>query len=220
MPGWLRCLSTERPWRGRSLRQTCKEKRSRGRGAQRARPRETIEKGGRDGAFSEGIMRSYMKERKRKPFILSFESYGRNRHRGNVCRDGGRYLCAGLSCENVVIPLTWSEELGKFLFVWITWLGISLGERKGEHIKITMPSGQTSALPGGAGHQHSYQDHYDHYLCRYILLRNHAGVFPRWERIMRASRSAFPVLSLRWLSAVGWMILRSVWALDGRQVSV
>ena len=34
--------------------------------------------------------------------------------------------------------LTWSEELGKFLFVWITWLGISLGERKGEHIKITM----------------------------------------------------------------------------------
>ena len=34
--------------------------------------------------------------------------------------------------------LSWSEELGKFLFVWITWLGISLGERKGEHIKITM----------------------------------------------------------------------------------
>lgn len=34
--------------------------------------------------------------------------------------------------------LVWSEELGKFLFVWITWLGISLGERKGEHIKITM----------------------------------------------------------------------------------
>ena len=34
--------------------------------------------------------------------------------------------------------LSWSEELGKFLFVWITWLGISLGERMGEHIKITM----------------------------------------------------------------------------------
>lgn len=34
--------------------------------------------------------------------------------------------------------LTWSEELGKFLFVWISWLGISLGQRKGEHIKITM----------------------------------------------------------------------------------
>ena len=34
--------------------------------------------------------------------------------------------------------LSWSEELGKFFFVWITWLGISLGERMGEHIKITM----------------------------------------------------------------------------------
>lgn len=35
-------------------------------------------------------------------------------------------------------PLPWSEELGKFLFVWISWLGISLGARYGEHIKITM----------------------------------------------------------------------------------
>lgn len=34
--------------------------------------------------------------------------------------------------------LYWSEELGKFLFVWISWLGISLGEREGEHIKITI----------------------------------------------------------------------------------
>ena len=34
--------------------------------------------------------------------------------------------------------LYWSEELGKFLFVWISWLGISIGQRKGEHIKITM----------------------------------------------------------------------------------
>lgn len=34
--------------------------------------------------------------------------------------------------------LVWSEELGKFLFVWISWLGISIGQREGEHIKITM----------------------------------------------------------------------------------
>lgn len=34
--------------------------------------------------------------------------------------------------------LSWSEELGKFLFVWISWLGISIGQREGEHIKITM----------------------------------------------------------------------------------
>lgn len=33
--------------------------------------------------------------------------------------------------------LSWSEELGKFLFVWISWMGISLGQREGEHIKIT-----------------------------------------------------------------------------------
>jgi len=34
--------------------------------------------------------------------------------------------------------LYWSEELGKFLFVWISWLGISIGKRRGEHIKITL----------------------------------------------------------------------------------
>lgn len=33
--------------------------------------------------------------------------------------------------------LSWSEELGKFIFVWISWLGISVGQMKGEHIKIT-----------------------------------------------------------------------------------
>lgn len=33
---------------------------------------------------------------------------------------------------------SWSEELGKFLFVWISWLGISIGHRKREHITITM----------------------------------------------------------------------------------
>ena len=34
--------------------------------------------------------------------------------------------------------LPWTEELGKFLFVWISWLGISIGEKRGEHIKITL----------------------------------------------------------------------------------
>jgi len=34
--------------------------------------------------------------------------------------------------------LTWSEELGKFLFVWLSWLGISIGHRRREHIKITL----------------------------------------------------------------------------------
>lgn len=34
--------------------------------------------------------------------------------------------------------LPWSEELGKFLFVWLSWLGISIGHRRKEHIKITI----------------------------------------------------------------------------------
>lgn len=34
--------------------------------------------------------------------------------------------------------LSWSEEMGKFLFVWISWLGISIGAREDEHIRITM----------------------------------------------------------------------------------
>lgn len=33
---------------------------------------------------------------------------------------------------------SWSEELGKFLFVWLSWLGISIGHRRREHIKITL----------------------------------------------------------------------------------
>jgi len=33
---------------------------------------------------------------------------------------------------------SWSEELGKFLFVWISWLGISIGARRAEHIKIAL----------------------------------------------------------------------------------
>lgn len=34
--------------------------------------------------------------------------------------------------------LSWSEELGKFLFVWLSWLGISIGHRRKEHIRITL----------------------------------------------------------------------------------
>jgi TRAP-type C4-dicarboxylate transport system permease small subunit len=34
--------------------------------------------------------------------------------------------------------LYWSEELARFLFVWVSWIGISLGQKKGEHIVITL----------------------------------------------------------------------------------
>ena len=34
--------------------------------------------------------------------------------------------------------ISWSEALGRYLFVWVSWLGVSIGAREGEHIKITM----------------------------------------------------------------------------------
>jgi len=34
--------------------------------------------------------------------------------------------------------LSWSEELGRFMFEWLTWIGMSIGAKKGQHIKITM----------------------------------------------------------------------------------
>lgn len=34
--------------------------------------------------------------------------------------------------------LSWSEELARIMFIWASWIGISLGEKKSEHIKITM----------------------------------------------------------------------------------
>lgn len=34
--------------------------------------------------------------------------------------------------------LSWSEELGKFIFVWISWIGIAIGQKRGEHIRITL----------------------------------------------------------------------------------
>lgn len=36
--------------------------------------------------------------------------------------------------------LSWSEELARFLFVWASWMGISFGQKKGEHITITLVS--------------------------------------------------------------------------------
>lgn len=35
-------------------------------------------------------------------------------------------------------PLSWVEELARVIFIWVSWLGISLGQRHGEHIKVTM----------------------------------------------------------------------------------
>ncbi len=32
--------------------------------------------------------------------------------------------------------LSWSEELARYLFIWQTWLGISIGVRDGKHIRV------------------------------------------------------------------------------------
>lgn len=34
--------------------------------------------------------------------------------------------------------LSWSEELGRYIFIWLSWLGVSIGARKGGHIRIEM----------------------------------------------------------------------------------
>ena len=34
--------------------------------------------------------------------------------------------------------LLWAEELSRYLFVWESWLGISMGARMGEHITVEM----------------------------------------------------------------------------------
>ena len=34
--------------------------------------------------------------------------------------------------------LSWSEELARILFIWMSWIGISFGQKRGEHIKITL----------------------------------------------------------------------------------
>jgi len=45
--------------------------------------------------------------------------------------------------------LAWTDELSRILYVWITWIGVSLGEAKNEHIRITM---LTDRLPFRVAH--------------------------------------------------------------------
>lgn len=34
--------------------------------------------------------------------------------------------------------LSWSEELARMIFIWASWIGISFGQKRGEHIKIIL----------------------------------------------------------------------------------
>lgn len=45
----------------------------------------------------------------------------------------------------LLAPLPWSEELARYLFIWITFLGGTLAARKGNHIGMEMLQ---NALPG------------------------------------------------------------------------
>ncbi len=33
--------------------------------------------------------------------------------------------------------LSWSEELVRYVYIWLCWVGVSLAERRNEHIKLT-----------------------------------------------------------------------------------
>ena len=33
--------------------------------------------------------------------------------------------------------LSWSEELIRYIYIWLCWVGISLTQRRGEHIQLT-----------------------------------------------------------------------------------
>jgi len=43
-------------------------------------------------------------------------------------------------------PLMFPEEVSRFCYVWITFLGLSLATKTGEHIRLTLA---VDALPGG-----------------------------------------------------------------------
>lgn len=34
--------------------------------------------------------------------------------------------------------LTWSEEFVRYLYIWLCWIGVSLAERRNEHIRLTI----------------------------------------------------------------------------------
>jgi TRAP-type C4-dicarboxylate transport system permease small subunit len=34
--------------------------------------------------------------------------------------------------------LAWTEELARYLFIWESWIGISIGAKRGKHIKIEL----------------------------------------------------------------------------------
>ena len=92
--------------------------------------------------------------------------------------------------------LSWSEELGKFLFVWISWMGISLGQREGEHIKNHYAHG-SAAFPLGPDRQHHFRYRRDYHLRRHLLLWRGTGG-RSGQCAMLASRSAPPGATWRW----------------------
>ena len=60
------------------------------------------------------------------------------------------FIVAGIAAMTIILflqvvlrfvfsdPWVWAEEVSKIIFIWVSWLGISMGQKYGEHIKITM----------------------------------------------------------------------------------
>jgi TRAP-type C4-dicarboxylate transport system permease small subunit len=42
--------------------------------------------------------------------------------------------------------LSWTEELSRYMFIWESWLGISIGAKHAKHIKITILSDRLKGL--------------------------------------------------------------------------
>lgn len=64
---------------------------------------------------------------------------------------GGMTLCIFLQVIFRFIlksPLTWSEEVARYLFIWMTFIGSYVGARKGQHIGV---EALQKALPGVFG---------------------------------------------------------------------
>lgn len=43
--------------------------------------------------------------------------------------------------------ILWSEEVSRYLFVWVSWLGLSLGAREDQHIKVEMVVNKLKGRP-------------------------------------------------------------------------
>lgn len=104
--------------------------------------------------------------------------------------------------------LSWSEELGRLIFEWLTWIGMSLGARMGQHIKITL---FTDKLPLRLAHgANIFSDIIIIVICGLTIIY---GV--EISRMFIGSRFTTLKISLAWgyasvIAGCGLMVIRSL----------